>query len=106
VLPLGSHSNEECHQDLCDFAGQSHHNVDGTYIEEDKFIPQHPFLVVHRPNQQTPEDRMHMITDMQNSEQHTHSIALDLMIEMWDRWTAKNDANMMMSDNDIDPDDE
>ena len=34
-----------------------------------------------------------MIAGMQNLEQHTQ-LQQDLMVEMWDKRTAKNDANM------------
>lgn len=90
------------HNLIIDF--EDSHNIDGTYIEDDEFIPQHPFVIIGRQNVQTPEDRMQMISEMQNSEQHTQ-LQQDLMIEMWDRWTSEqnyNEERTMFDDDDED----
>jgi hypothetical protein len=54
--------------------------VDSDYINDEMYIPQHPFVVIPRAERQTFDTRSQMIAAMQNSELHTR-LQNNLMID-------------------------
>ena len=65
-------------------------NLDSDYIEDEIYVPSHPFTVIPRDVHQTDETRSTMVTEMQCSDYHTR-LQHDLMIERWQMWSEEND---------------
>ena len=63
--------------------------IDPTYINDNEYVPLHPFRIMPRNHDQTIEDRAGMIHDMQRGETH-HQLQHDLMLEMWAKWNEEN----------------
>jgi hypothetical protein len=57
------------HNIVIDF--ERRNGVDSDYINDEMYIPQHPFVVIPRQEGQTFDTRSQMILAMQNSELHT-----------------------------------
>jgi hypothetical protein len=75
------------HNLVIDFERQN--GVNSDYINDEMYIPQHPFVVIPRQEGQTFDTRSQMISAMQNSELHTR-LQHDLMIDRWEKWYANN----------------
>ena len=71
---------------------QCKHNINGGYIEDEMYLPLHPFVVIPRDPAQTCETRATMIAEMKNQEQH-HQLQHDLMTDRWAKWFALNEGN-------------
>ena len=71
------------HNLVIDFERQN--GVDSDYINDEMYIPQHPFVVIPRAEGQSFDTRSQMISAMQNSE-----LQNDLMIDRWEKWYANN----------------
>jgi hypothetical protein len=65
-------------------------NLDSDYIEDEIYVPSHPFTVIPRDVHQTDETRSTMVIEMQCSDYHTR-LQHDLMIERWQMWSEEND---------------
>jgi hypothetical protein len=79
------------------------HEIDGDYIHDDMYVPQHPFVVIPRDPEQNGNQRALMIAGMQDSEMHTQ-LQHDLMVERWQKWFVLN-AEDGMADEDGDDND-
>ena len=75
------------HNMIIDF--ERANNIDPTYINDNEYVPLHPFRIMPRNHDQTIEDRAGMIHDMQCGETH-HQLQHDLMLEMWAKWNEEN----------------
>jgi hypothetical protein len=75
------------HNLVIDFEYQN--GVNSDYINDEMYIPQHPFVVIPREEGQTFDTRSQMISAMQNSELHMQ-LQHDLMIDRWEKWYANN----------------
>ena len=75
------------HNLVIDFERQN--GVDSDYINDEMYIPQHPFVVIPRAEGQSFDTRSQMISAMQNSELHTR-LQNDLMIDRWEKWYHAN----------------
>jgi hypothetical protein len=76
------------HNLVIDFEFQN--GVDSDYINDEIYIPQHPFVVIPREEGQSFDTQSQMISAMQNSELHMR-LQHDLMIDRWEKWYANND---------------
>jgi hypothetical protein len=87
------------HNLVIDF--EREHGVDWDYINDEMYIPHHPFVVIPRDKAQTCWDtRSQMISAMQNSELHTTRLQNDLMIDRWEKWYASNGDKESSADED------
>jgi hypothetical protein len=68
------------------------HNLDSGYIGANDYVPVHPFTVIDRDDNQTVADRTAMMADMKSADNHNR-LQHDIMLEMWDKWTAENDVD-------------
>ena len=85
------------HNLIIDF--QRDQNLDPSYINDLEYQPKHPFVLIPRSPNQTHDDRLRMIRDMQNDTVHTR-LQHDLMVSIWDDWAQLNidDGYLQMSD--------
>jgi hypothetical protein len=67
------------HNMIIDFLEHAN-NIDPTYINEDEYVPLHPFRIMPCNHDQTG-----MIHEMQHVEIH-HQLQHNLMLEMWEKW--------------------
>jgi hypothetical protein len=69
------------------------HNEDAGYINDEMYIPQHPFIVVPRDIHQNGIAREHMVAAMKNNELHAR-LQHDLMVQRWANWYGAEDDAM------------
>ena len=74
-------------------------NLDGNYINDDLYVPEHGMVIVPRNNQQNGETRENMISEMQDSDIH-HRLQQDLMAQRWQRWIEENENDDEMNGDD------
>jgi Plant transposon protein len=74
-------------------------NLDGNYINDDLYVPEHGMVIVPRNNQQNGEMRENMISEMQDSDIH-HRLQQDLMAERWQQWIEENENDDEMNGDD------
>lgn len=67
-------------------------NLNSDYIGANDYVPVHPFTVIDRDDAQTIADRTAMMADMKSVDNHNR-LQHDIMLEMWDKWTAENGVN-------------
>ena len=65
------------------------HGIDGAYIDDEDYVPVHPFVVIPRDPAQNGNQRAEMIVGMQDHDQHTR-LQHDLMAHRWQTWFAAN----------------
>jgi Plant transposon protein len=66
------------------------HDLDGDYINDAQYVPEHGMTIVPRNNEQNGEMRDNMIAEMQDSDIH-HRLQHDLMAERWQTWFLENE---------------
>ncbi len=76
---------------VIDFERQN--GFDSDYINDEMYIPQHPFVGILRVKGQSFDTRLQTISAMQHSELHTQ-LQNVMMIDRWEKWYANhNDDN-------------
>jgi Plant transposon protein len=84
------------------------HNIDAEYINDEMYVPQHPFTVLARDNEQNGIAREQMVAAMKDSDLHDQ-LQYDLMIERWAKWyhgADDDDDEQPENENDVGEDEE
>ena len=68
------------------------HNLNGAYITNDQYAPEHGMTIVPRLNELNGEMKGNMIDEMQDNDIH-HRLQHDLMAERWATWFLENNEN-------------